>query len=153
MRIVHGLLSAIPLLSVGVLHAEERSALNLPPGVTEISNRVYDLHMMVLWICVAIGVVVFGAMFYSILKHRKSTGHEPAQFHESTKVEIIWTTIPFLILIGMAIPATKTLIAMENTAEPDMTIKITGYQWKWEYEYLDDGVHFFSNLATPRAAI
>ena len=133
--------------------AEGPSKLNLTQGVTAISHEVYDLHMMVLWICTGIGVVVFGAMFYSILKHRKAAGHEPAQFHESTKVEIVWTLIPFLIIVVMAVTATRTLIAMERTPDPDMTIKITGYQWKWEYEYLDDGIHFFSNLATPRSAI
>jgi len=104
--------------------------LNLRRGVTPISQQAYDLHMLILWICVAIGVVVFGAMFISIIKHRKSKGAKPATFHESTTVEIIWTIVPFLILIGMAIPATKALIAMENTSNPDITIKVTGYQWK-----------------------
>lgn len=127
--------------------------LNMPQGVTEISNKVYDLHMLIFWICVVIGIVVFGAMFYSIVMHRKSRGVEASQFHESTTVEIIWTVIPFVILIGMAIPATKTLIAMENTADSDLTIKITGYQWKWQYEYLDENISFFSNLSTPREEI
>lgn len=126
---------------------------NMPRGVTEISNTVYDLHMLIFWICVVIGIVVFGAMFYSIVKHRKSRGVQAAQFHESTTVEILWTLVPFLILVGMAIPATKTLIAMEDTSNADMTIKVTGYQWKWHYDYMDEGIDFFSNLATPRAAI
>ncbi|MBD3618538.1 MAG: cytochrome c oxidase subunit II [Chromatiales bacterium] len=126
---------------------------NMPRGVTEISNTVYDLHMLIFWICVVIGIVVFGAMFYSIVKHRKSRGVQAAQFHESTTVEILWTLVPFLILVGMAIPATKTLIAMEDTSNADMTIKVTGYQWKWHYDYMDEGIGFFSNLATPRAAI
>lgn len=126
---------------------------NMARGVTEISNTVYDLHMLIFWICVVIGIVVFGAMFYSIVNHRKSRGVQAAQFHESTTVEILWTLVPFLILVGMAIPATKTLIAMEDTGDADMTIKITGYQWKWHYDYMDEGIGFFSNLATPRAAI
>ncbi len=128
-------------------------ALNLQQGVTSISREAYDLHMLILWICVAIGVVVFGAMFVSIFSHRKSRGAQPAQFHESTTVEIIWTIVPFLILIGMAIPATKALVAMEDTSNSDLSIKVTGYQWKWGYEYLDSGVSFFSSLATPREQI
>ena len=98
-------------------------------------------------------MVVFGAMFYSIWKHRKAAGHKAAHFHESTTVEIIWTVIPFFILIGMAYPATKAVIAMKDTSNPDMTIKVTGYQWKWEYDYLKDGVKFFSTLSTPREQI
>jgi cytochrome c oxidase subunit 2 len=122
-------------------------ALNMPKGVTPISRDVYDLHMLIFWICVAIGVVVFGVMFWSIIYHRKSRGAVAAQFHHSTKAEIIWTIIPALILIGMAIPATKTLIAMESTGESDLTIKVTGYQWKWHYDYVDEGISFFSTLA------
>ncbi len=131
-------------------------ALNMTPGVTDISHKVYGLHMLIFYICCAIAVVVFGAMFYSILRHRKSRGRQPATFHESTTVEIVWTIVPFLILVGMAVPAARTLIAMENTADADLTVKITGYQWKWRYDYLDGeaaGVGFFSNLATPRAQI
>ncbi len=127
--------------------------LNMPQGVTEISEKVYGLHMLIFWICVVIGIVVFGVMFVSIVQHRKSKGHEAAQFHESTTVEVVWTIIPFLILVGMAIPATKTLIAMEDTSDADVTIKVTGYQWKWQYEYLDEGISFFSNLSTPREQI
>ena len=127
--------------------------LNLRRGVTPISQQAYDLHMLILWICVAIGVVVFGAMFISIIKHRKSKGAKSATFHESTTVEIIWTIVPFLILIGMAIPATKALIAMENTSNPDLTIKVTGYQWKWGYDYLNEGVSFMSTLTTPKEQI
>ena len=122
--------------------------LNLPRGVTPYSNIVYDLHMLVLGICVVIGVVVFGLMFYSIIAFRKSAGAKAAQWHESTKVEILWTLIPFLILIGMAVPATKALIMMENVSNADMTIKVTGYQWKWHYQYLDDGINFFSTMAS-----
>lgn len=125
---------------------------NMPRGVTDISNEVYRLHMLIFWICVAIGIVVFGAMFWSMMFHRKSRGHKAASFHHSTTVEIIWTVIPFLILVAMAIPAARTLIAMESTGSSDMTIKVTGYQWKWRYEYLDGpsaGIDFFSMLSTP----
>ncbi len=129
---------------------------DLTPGVTEISQNVYDLHRLMLYWCIAIAVVVFSIMLYSILKHRKSKGHKPAHFHESTLVEIIWTVIPFLILIFMAIPATKTLIAMSDSSESALTIKAIGHQWKWQYEYLqyeDDTnlkLDFFSNLKTPK---
>jgi cytochrome c oxidase subunit 2 len=109
--------------------------------------------MLILWICVIIGIGVFGVMFYSIFHHRKSRGAVAAEFHESTTVEIIWTIVPMLILIGMAIPATRALIALEDTSAPDMTIKVTGYQWKWQYEYLDEGIKFFSTLSTPREQI
>lgn len=126
---------------------------NMPVGVTKISEEVYGLHMLVFWICVAIGIVVFGAMFYSILNHRKSKGRQAAQFHESTAVEVLWTVIPFAILVGTAIPASRTLIAMEDTSNADMTVKITGYQWKWQYDYLDHDISFFSNLATPRTQV
>ncbi len=127
--------------------------LNLPRGVTPISQDAYDLHMLVLWVCVAIAVVVFGAMFISIIYHRKSRGAKPAQFHESTLVEIVWTIVPFLILAGMAIPATKALVAMEDTTNSDLSIKVTGYQWKWGYDYIDDGVSFISSLSTPQDQI
>lgn len=120
--------------------------LNLPRGVTAISREVYDMHMLVLWICVAIGVLVFGVMAVSIVKHRKSKGARAATFHESTVAELIWTVIPFIILVAMAIPAARVLIAMEDTSDSDLTIKITGHQWKWEYEYLDSGLRFISSL-------
>ncbi|MGB1321385.1 MAG: cytochrome c oxidase subunit II [Vibrio gallaecicus] len=121
---------------------------NMTQGVTEISGKVYDLHMLIFYICCAIALIVFGVMFYSIIHHRKSKGAVAAHFHESTKVEIIWTIIPILILIAMAIPATKTLIAMEDTSQSDLTIKITGSQWKWHYSYFGEDVEFFSLLAT-----
>lgn len=119
---------------------------NMPVGVTEISREVHWLHMLIFWVCVGIGVVVFGAMFYSVFAHRKSNHPKPADFHESTTVEIIWTIIPFVILIAMAIPAAGTLIKMEDTRDADMAVKITGYQWKWEYEYLGEEVKFYSTL-------
>lgn len=129
---------------------------NMPKGVTEVGAEIYDLHMLIMWICVVIGVLVFAVMFYSIIYHRKSRGVTPAQFHESTKVEIAWTVVPFLILIGMAVPATSTLLEVYNTDDAEIDVLITGYQWKWKYEYLDeagDNVSFFSNLATSQEEI
>ena len=104
---------------------------NLQPPQSIIARQIYDLHTLIMWIIFGIFVVVFGAMTYSIVKHRKAAGHQAEQFHENTTVEIIWTVIPFLILIGMALPATRTVIAMKDTSAPDITIKATGYQWKW----------------------
>src|ERR1044071_8259641 len=122
---------------------------NLQPPQSEIARHIYDLPTLIMWIIVGIFIVVFGAMTYAIVKHRKSVGHQAEQFHENTTVEIVWTVIPFIILIGMAYPATKTVIAMKDTSNPDVTIKATGYQWKWGYDYLNEGVSFYSNLATP----
>ena len=139
------------LLACGSVHADW--GVNLPRGVTEVSNAIYDLHMTIFWICVVIGVVVLGVMFWSMLMHRKSLGAKPATFHENTLIEVIWTTIPFLILVSMAVPATQTLIKVYDTAESDIDIQITGYQWKWHYKYLNDEVGFFSNLSTPREEI
>jgi len=124
----------------------------LPP-VTPISSDIYALHWGILWVCVAIFVVVFGAMFWSIFRHRKSVGAKAAQFHENTTVEVIWTIVPFVILIAMAYPATKTVLAMKDASNSDMSVKITGYQWRWEYDYQQDGVRFFANLSTPRSQI
>jgi len=125
--------------------------LNLEPGVTTFSHGAFEIHQMVMWICVGIGIVVFGAMFYSIINHRRSKHAEPSTFHENTTIEIVWTIVPILILISMAIPATKVLLAMEDTSNSEMSIKVTGYQWKWHYDYLEDGIGFFSNLSTPKA--
>ncbi|MGF1721878.1 cytochrome c oxidase subunit II [Vibrio kyushuensis] len=130
-----------------------KSSMNMTQGVTEISQKVYDLHMLIFYICCAIAVVVFGVMFYSIINHRKSKGAVAAHFHESTKVEIIWTVIPIIILVAMAIPATKTLIAMEDTSQSDLTVKVTGSQWKWHYSYFGEDVEFFSLLATSSKEI
>nr|WP_234497820.1 cytochrome c oxidase subunit II [Vibrio maritimus] len=131
----------------------ESSNYNLTRGVTDISNQVYDLHMLIFYICCAIAFVVFGVMFYSIFKHRKSKGAVPANFHESTKVEVVWTVIPIIILVLMAIPATKTLVAMEDTSQSDITIKITGSQWKWHYAYFGEDVEFFSLMSTSQKQI
>lgn len=133
--------------------AADDMPLNLPVGVTAISQEVYDLHMTIFYICCAIGALVFAAMFWAIIRHRKSAGHKPAQFHESTKVEVLWTAVPFLILVGMAIPATKVLVAMEDTSEADVTVLVTGSQWKWHYKYLEEDIEYFSLLATPREQI
>lgn len=124
--------------------------LNLTKGVTAVSREVYDLHMLSLYICTAIGVVVFGAMFWSMIFHRKSKGAKAADFHESTKVEILWTAIPIVILIAMAVPATSTLINMENNDDSDVTIQVTGSQWKWHYKYFDEDIEYYSVLSTPR---
>ena len=126
---------------------------NLQEPQTIIAREIYDLHTTIMIICGVIFVIVFGAMFYAIFKHRKAVGHKAVQFHENTTVEIVWTVIPFLILIGMAYPATKTVIQMKDTSSPDMTIKVTGYQWKWGYDYLQEGISFYSSLATPRELI
>lgn len=129
--------------------AESEWGVNLPYGVTAISQNIYDIHMVVFWISVAIGVGVFLAMFWSIFAYRKSKGAKPAHFHENTTVEIIWTVVPLLILIGMAVPATQTLVEMYDSGESELDIKVTGYQWRWHYEYLDEEIEFFSNPTTP----
>jgi len=149
------IISAAILWSTNLQAAWE---LNMPQGVTQISRDTYDLHMQILWWCVAIGVVVFGVMLVSIILHRKSRGAVSATFHESTKVEIIWTLIPFVILILMAIPATRVLTEAYDSSESDLDIMVVGYQWRWEYKYLreDEGeeeVSFFSALSTPREEI
>ena len=126
---------------------------NLQEPQSIIAREIYDLHTLIMWIIVVIFVVVFGAMTYAIVMHRKSVGHKAEQFHENTTVEIIWTIIPFFILIGMAWPATKTIISMKDTSGADITIKATGYQWKWGYDYLQEGISFYSSLATPRSQI
>ena len=149
-------LLATSVLSVSVLAEEkeaERWGVNMTQGVTEVAQTTYNLHMLIFWICVGIGIVVFGVMFYSMWRHRKSRGYQAAQFHESTAVELVWTIIPTIILILMAIPATKTLYNIYDTKEADLDIMITGYQWKWKYDYLGSEVSFFSNLATPAAQI
>ncbi|CAH9054191.1 hypothetical protein PSECIP111854_01316 [Pseudoalteromonas sp. CIP111854] len=147
LSVVSAFLLTTPLFSYG------NSAFNMREGVTDISQNVYQLHMTIFLICCAIGVVVFAVMFWAMIYHRKSKGAQPAQFHESTKVEILWTAIPFVILVAMAVPATKTLIAMEDVSKADLTIKVTGSQWKWHYEYMGHDVDFYSVLSTPRAQI
>jgi cytochrome c oxidase subunit 2 len=119
------------------------------PPATPVAREINGLHDLIFWICVVIFVGVFGTMFYALIKHRKSVGHQAVQFHENTTVEIIWTVIPFLILLFMAYPATKTILQMHDTSAPDMTIKVTGYQWKWNYDYVQEGFGYYSMLATP----
>lgn len=148
-------LSTLIFWSAGLHAAWE---LNMPRGVTQMSRDTYDLHMTIFWWVVAIGVVVFSVMLWSIIHHRKSKGAKPATFHESTKVEIVWTLIPFLILIMMAIPATRVLTAAYDTGDSELDIQITGYQWRWEYTYLredvnDEEVSFFSVMSTSREEI
>ena len=141
------------VLSLVAGGAQAAYALNLHAPVTEIARQIYDLHMLIVYVCLAIFVVVFGIMFYSLYKHRKSVGHEAAQFHEHHVLEIIWTIIPAVILIAMAIPATRTILAMKDTSAADMTVKVTGHQWKWEYDYIGKDVKFISNLSTTQDQI
>lgn len=152
-------LLAVPTLSWAVADSQGGPAvwqINFQPPVTQIAEQIHGLHYLMLIICLMIFLAVFGVMFYSIFKHRKSLGHQSASFHESTAVEITWTVIPFLIVIGMALPATKTVVAMKDTSNADLTIKVTGMQWKWGYDYLKgegEGISFLSNLSTPREQI
>lgn len=148
MRSVQSTLFAL-LAASSSAHAE--MALNLTPGVTPISHDIFELHMLIFWICVAIGVVVFGAMFYAMFHFRKSKGAKSANFHSHPVLEITWTIVPVIILVLMAIPATRVLLNMYDDSKEEVTIKVTGYQWKWQYEYMEDGVKFFSNLSTPVA--
>ena len=141
------------VLSLVAGGAQAAYALNLHAPVTEIARQIYDLHMLIVYVCLAIFVVVFSIMFYSLYKHRKSVGHQAAQFHEHHVLEIIWTIIPAVILIAMAIPATRTILAMKDTSAADMTVKVTGHQWKWEYDYIGKDVKFISNLSTTQDQI
>ncbi len=127
--------------------------LNLQAPASKVASDVYHLHNMIMLVCLGIFIVVFGTMFYSLFAHRKSRGHKAANFHENTTVEVVWTVVPFVILMGMAYPAAKVVIDMKDTSNPDMTIKVTGYQWKWGYDYLQDGISFYSMLKTPRDQI
>lgn len=152
---VQGLVGLV-LASAAASAAAIQSKYNLPPAVTQIARDIHWLHWYMLIICTVIFIGVFGVMFYSIWAHRKSKGHQAAQFHESTAVEIAWTVVPFIIVILMAVPATKTVVAMKDTTNADITIKATGYQWKWGYDYLKgegEGISFLSSLSTPRQQI
>lgn len=141
-KLVAGVAAMLP--SASVFAAWD---LNMREGVTAISREIYGLHMLIFWVCCAIAVFVFGWMILALVMHRKSKGVEPAQFSHSTKAEIVWTLIPVVILVAMAVPAAKTMIKIEDDRNPYLTIKATAYQWKWQYEYLDEGVSFYSNLA------
>lgn len=140
-----GLLAAMTGLAALPAHADWQ--INLPPGVTAISQQIYGLHMMTFWICVVIAVLVFGAMTYALVSFRKKDGVKPATWDHSTAAEIIWTVIPVVILVFIAVPAAKALVFIEDTRGSELTVKITGYQWKWQYEYVGEGVSFYSNLA------
>lgn len=144
---VKSMMLAATLAGVGIGSAYAELRYNMPEGVSEISRNVHSLHMTMFWICVAIGLVVFTAILYSIIRFRKSAGAQPAHFHENTTIELIWTAVPFVILVVMTIPAAGLLIKMDDTSKADLTIKVTGYQWKWHYEYLDQDVSFYSALA------
>ena len=142
-------LSVAGLVAAGSAQADW--ALNMPRGVTELSAETYDLHMQVFYWCVAIAIVVFGAMIWSLFRHRKSLGVEPAKFSHSMTAEVLWTIIPIVILLLMAVPAAETLIKLEDGRKPDMTIVVTGYQWKWHYSYQGEDVAFYSSLARTSA--
>lgn len=145
-------------LSVGLLaliathSARADWAINMPKGVTTLSVETYELHMIVFWWCVAIAVVVFGAMIWSLVAHRKSKGVQPASFSHSMTAEVIWTVIPIIILLIMAVPSAELLIKLEDSRDPDMTVVITGYQWRWHYAYQDEDVEFFSSLSRTSTA-
>lgn len=146
----------IPILIIMCLFSMTAFAtpgLNMPYGVTPIAHEIYYLHMAAIYVCCGIGAIVFTVLVYSLIKFRKSKGAKAAHFHEHLGLEILWTTIPFLILVALAVPATIVLAHIHNTDESELTIKITGYQWKWQYEYLDQGISFFSNLSTPQDQI
>ncbi len=150
-------LLALTMLSSGAWASSgQRWETNMTTSVTEVGQKIYDLHMLVFWICVAVGVVVFGFLFYSVFAFRKSKGAKASSFHENTTVEIAWTIVPFLILVVMAWPATTTLIEIYDTDDADIDILVTGYQWKWKYEYIlpeGDNISFFSNLLTDKSEI
>ncbi len=151
-----GRLAASAVLLTASQGVFAQSRYNFQPPVTTVAEQIYDLHTLMLIICLVIFIVVFGVMFWSVFKHRKSRGAVAANFHENTTVEIVWTVIPVFILLGMAWPATKTILDMRDTTDPDITIKATGYQWKWGYDYLQgegEGIRFVSNLSTPLAQI
>ena len=153
-------LARTPVLAASAMTAgsawAQNSSVNLQTPVTQVASEIYNMHTLMLVICLVIFIVVFGVMFWSVFKHRKSKGAVAAHFHENTTVEIVWTVVPVLILLGMAYPATKTVIAMKDTSNPDITIKATGYQWKWGYDYIKgegEGIRLISNLSTPQDQI
>src|ERR1700757_3692132 len=162
-RALVGMLACSGLLFAGAAHAIGDSPggprvneINLQPPATKIAEELYSLHTFMLILCTVIFIGVFAVMFYSIFSHRKSKGHKAANFHESTTVEIIWTIVPFVIVVLMALPATKTVVAMKDTTNADVTVKVTGYQWKWGYTYVKgpgEGINFLSTLTTPRSEV
>ena len=141
------------LLAASATNALADYAYDILEPASPMAQNAYDLHFGVLWVCVAIFFIVFGAMFWSVFKHRRAAGAKAAQFHENTTVEIVWTVVPLVVLVAMAWPATRTMLEMKDASNADMSIKVTAYQWKWEYDYQQDGVKFFANLSTPRDQI
>ncbi|ROR98981.1 cytochrome c oxidase subunit 2 [Sinobacterium caligoides] len=154
--LVHSTVASVGSTAAVFAEEAQRWQTNLSPGVTAVGQKVYDLHMDILILCVVIAVLVFGVMLYALIAHRKSTGRKPAQFHENTKVEILWTAIPVVILVAMAFPATSTLIEVYDSSDAELDVMVTGYQWKWKYEYITpqgETVSFFSAMSTPQAEI
>lgn len=145
--------TGLTILAAILLNSPAKAAdvwqLNMPEGVTPLSHDMYNIHMIAMGVCAVIGVIVFGVMIYSLIYHRKSQQYTAATFHSNARLEIVWSIIPFLILVGLAIPATRVLMRLEDTNQSDITVKIVGSQWKWQYQYLDQGISYFSNLATP----
>jgi len=150
-RFAHILAGLLLFLTASAARSQSKYTFQTPQTI--IAHEIYDLHSLLVGICAVIFVVVFGLMFYAIVRHRRSVGHAAKQFHGNTKVEVIWTVIPCLIVVGMAYPATKTVFAMKDTSHPDITVKVTGYQWKWRYDYLEEDIGFYSDLSTPREQI
>ncbi len=137
---------------LGLVMAGTASAdwgVNMPEGVTDLSRATYDIHMLTFWVCVAIGVAVFGVMIYSLFAHRKSKGVEAAQFSHSTAAEVVWTIVPIVILLALAIPSAELMLELEDDRDTEISIVVTGYQWKWHYSYVDQDVEFYSSLARP----
>ena len=144
---------ATSLALPGTAIADGEAKFGFQTPQTIIAHQIYDLHIIVLWIVVTIAVLVFAVMFYAIVRHRRSVGHQAKQYADNIPVQVIWTLIPLLIVVGLAFPSTRTVIAMKDTSSPDITIKVTGYQWKWRYDYLGENVSFYSDLSTPRDQI
>lgn len=149
-------IGALPRLIQAAEEAVETAdpvLLNMPRGVTSVSHAVYDVHMYMFWLCVVVGIGVFGYLLWAMIFHRKAAGHKPAQFHENVLAEVLWTAVPFVILVVMAFPATTSLKHLYDTSDSELDIQVTGYQWKWQYEYLGEGVKFMSELSTPQDQI
>lgn len=151
MRRLENIEKILLFFSTAFLHAVP--VINMSEGVTPISHEIYNLHMMIFYICLIVGVLTFGVMTYTLMKHRKSRGVVAARFHGNVLLEIVWTIVPLIILMGMVYPAAKVLLDMEDTSKADVSVLVTGIQWKWKYDYLDEGIKFYSNLATPDAQI
>ena len=153
MLLKHLRASALVTMALASTSALADYAVDILPPASPMAQDAYDLHWGILWVCVAIFFIVFGAMFWSVFTHRRSKGAKAAQFHENFTIEVIWTVVPLVVLVAMAWPATKTMLAMKDASNADLTVKVTAYQWRWEYDYLQDGLRYTSNLATPRDQI